>query len=111
MNTQEVKALVEAQIGDQWALTNHHGIDLRHTLVAPQKIKVIERSVRNGNVRDRLIETWLVLVERTETSSGYRIVFREKPPIFGLASEGFPNDESLVLCGWYGDFITTFLAM
>ena len=31
--------------------------------------------------------------------------------IFGLASEGFPSDKYLVLCGWDGDFLTTFRGM
>jgi hypothetical protein len=111
MNAYQVRELVEAQIGDGWATTNHHGVDLRSALVTPEKIKVIERSVRSGKLRDRLVEVWLVLVEKTDAGTGYKIVFREQEAMFGLASEGFPKDEYLVLCGWYGDFMSTFQGM
>ena len=33
---------------------------------------------------------------------------KENEQVFGLASEGFPEDEHLVLCGWYGYFMKTF---
>ena len=111
MNAQQVRKLIDSQIGDAWATTNHHGVDLRRALVTPQKITVNERTVRDGTVRDRLLNVWLVLVEKPETPTGYRIVLKDDEPLFGLASEGFPKDEHLVLCGWYGDFLSTFQAM
>jgi len=111
MNALQVRELVDLQIGDKWTSTNHHRADLRSALVAPEKITVIERRVRNGKTRDRLLVVWLVLVEMTDAGSGYRIVCKEDEPVFGLASEGFPNDEHLVLCGWYGDFMSTFQGM
>jgi hypothetical protein len=111
MNAKEIRSLVQNEIGDDWATTNHHNVNLRHALVNPRKITVIERTVKNGKVRDSTVAVWLVLVERPETEDGYRIVMKENEPLFGLASEGFPEDEHLVLCGWYGDFMTTFRGM
>jgi hypothetical protein len=111
MQPRDVRKLVEDAIGDDWAASNHHHVDLRRALVQPRKIAVIERIVRNGELRDRILAVWLVLVERPEPEEGYRIVMKEDEPVFGLASEGFPEDEHLVLCGWYGDFITTFQGM
>jgi hypothetical protein len=111
MQPRDVRKLVEDAIGDDWAVTNHHHVDLRRALVHPRKITVIERNVRNGKLRDRTLTVWLVLVERTEREEGYRIVMKEEGPMFGLASEGLPEDDRLVLCGWYGDFMTTFRSM
>jgi hypothetical protein len=111
MQPHEVRKLVEDAIGDDWAVTNHHRVDLRSALVQPRKITVIERTVRNGKLRDRTVTVWLVLVEKVGLDEGYRIVMKEHEAMFGLASEGFPEDEYLVLCGWYGDFMTTFQGM
>jgi hypothetical protein len=107
----DVRKLIENEIGDDWAVTNHHHVDLRRALVQPRKIRVIERTVRNSKLRDRTLPVWLVLVERRDPDEGYRIVMKEEEPVFGLVSEGFPEDECLVLCGWYGNFMTTFLSM
>lgn len=106
MKPHNVRKLVEDAIGDDWAVTNHHQVDLRLALVQPRKITVIERAVNNGKLRDRTVAVWLVLVECAGQDEGYRIVMKEIEPVFGLASEGFPEDEHLVLCGWYGDFMT-----
>src|SRR6516162_10888680 len=111
MQPHDVRKLVENEIGDDWTVTNHHHVDLRRALVQPRKITVIERTVRNGKIRDRTVAVWLVLVERVDQEEGYRIVMKENEPMFGLASAGFPEDEHLVLCGWYGDFMATFQGM
>jgi hypothetical protein len=111
MHPRDVRKLIENEIGDDWTATNHHCVDLRRALVEPRKITVIERTVRSGELRDRTLAVWLVLVERPDAEEGYRIVMKEDEPVFGLASEGFPEDEHLVLCGWYGDFMTTFRGM
>ena len=108
MSPQAVRKLVENEIGYDWAITNHHHVELRRALVQPHRITVIERTVKNGKLQDRSIAVWLVLVERPETEDGYRIVMKEDEPVFGLASEGFPEDRNLVLCRWYGDFMSTF---
>jgi hypothetical protein len=111
MQPGDVRKLVEDAIGDDLAVTNHHQVDLRRALVQPRKITVIERTVNNGKLRDRTVAVWLVLVESSGQGEGYRIVMKENEQVFGLASEGFPEDEHLVLCGWYGDFMTTFHGM
>jgi hypothetical protein len=111
MQPRDVRKLVEDAIGDNWAVTNLHHVDLRRALVRPSKIAVIERTVRNGKLRNRTLAVWLVLVEHADQEEGYRIVMKGNEPVFGLASKGFPEDEHLVLCGWYGDFMTTFQSM
>ncbi len=111
MDAGQIRELVRSQIGDAWNTSNHHGVDLRKALVTPRPVTVIERLVRNGETQDRLVEVWLVLVENPESGDGYRIVAAKDGSMFGLASKGLSADEHLVLCGWYGDFMTTFLAM
>src|SRR5262245_10511836 len=111
MQPLDVRRLVENTIGDDWTITNHHHVDLRRALVQPRKTTIIERTVENGKLRERTLAIWLVLVERHFPEEGYRIVMMEDKPIFGLASEGFPEDKHLVLCGWYGDFMATFQGM
>lgn len=111
MEPRDVRKVVEDAIGDDWTVTNHHQVDLRHALVQPRRITVIERTVRNGKLRDRIATVWLVLEELVGQEEGYRIVMKENEPVFGLAAEGFPEDEHLVLCGWYGDFMSTFQGM
>ena len=103
--------LVENEIGHDWETTNHHNLNLRHALVEPRMITVIERTVLNGEVQDRTVAVWVILIERSESDDGYRIVMKANEPTFGLASKGFAKDKHLVLCGWYGDFLTTFRAM
>jgi hypothetical protein len=93
----DVRKMIEKEIGDDWSVTNHHHVDLRRALVQPRKITVIERTVKDGKLRDRTISVWLVLVERSEPEDGYRIVMKENEPVFGLTSEGFPRDEYFVL--------------
>lgn len=111
MNAKEVGYLVRSQIGDAWDATNAHGVELREALVSPAPITVIEQLVRNGQIHDRLVDVRLVLVENPNSACGYRIVAKPDGSMFGLASEGFPSDSHLVLCGWYGDFLTTFHGM
>lgn len=111
MTVNEVSELVRDQIAGQWAVTNAHSLNLRRCLVTPTLVRVIERTVRNGRVQDRVQEMWLVLEERPVERNGYKIVFDEGTGMFGLASEGFAEDPYPVLCGLYGDFLTTFAAM
>ena len=111
MDAKYVRNLVERQIDGAWDTTNLHGVDLRKALVPPQRIAVIERIVRGGVTEAQLIEVWLVLVEGPTLGNGYRIVAALDGSKFGLASEGFPSEEHLVLCGWYGDFMAAFRGM
>jgi len=111
MNANQIQYIVTSEIGDAWGTTNYHGVDLRKALVHPQQVKVIERQVDDGKFTDRLVDVWIVLIEEPDVGTGYRIVASEDGKKFGLASEGFETDEHLVLCGWYGDFLSTFRAM
>ncbi|MCC6739800.1 MAG: hypothetical protein IT452_12205 [Planctomycetia bacterium] len=111
MNAREIERLVHDAIGDSWEETNFHGVDLRKALVPPRLIKVIQRHVDRGTVRDEVTDAWLVLIEDPESGRGYRIVADADGRTFGLASEGSRTDPHLVLCGWYGDFWTAFKGM
>ncbi len=111
MNSDDIRRVVLDAIGDSWDTTNHHGVDLRRALVQPRPIKVIQRFIEAGRVRDSVIEAWLVLIEKPELGEGYRVVASEDGSTFGLASDGCAADRHLVLCGWYGDFMTAFLGM
>jgi hypothetical protein len=107
----QIKALVKEHIAGRWDESNHHGVDLRTCLVPPVKIPVILRGVVKGKIKDEIMQVWLVLEENPKTKDGYKIVFDEGRSLFGLASEGFPTDQHLVLTGFYGDFWTTFRGM
>jgi hypothetical protein len=111
MNALCIQNVVHSQIGNAWDETNGHGVDLRQSMVTPTLISIIERQVRNGRIEDKIIKAWLVLIEEPKTQVGYRIVASSEGETFGLASEGFPGDKHLVLCGWYGDFMTAFRGM
>jgi hypothetical protein len=111
MNRDDIRRVVLDAIGNSWETTNDHGVDLRKALVPPRPIKVTQRLVEGGRVRDTVIETWLVLIEKPESGKGHRIVASSDGSRFGLASEGGAADPHLVLCGWYGDFMTTFQGM
>lgn len=80
-------------------------------LVPPRLIKVIESLVHDGQTHDEVINAWLVLIEKPESGEGRRIVADADGRILGVASKGFARDEHLALCGWYGDFWTTFDGM
>jgi len=110
MNSKEVQAYVNRQIGDQWAESNAHGVDLRGSLVTPHKTKVINRIVRDGKISDSVVEVWVVL-EEVKGGDGYTMFFDEKDGGFGLATKGFKCDPHPVICGYYGDFWTTFKGM
>jgi hypothetical protein len=109
MTVDEVKERVQLQAGIDLELTNDHWITLKQALVPPQKITVIERTVRNGKLKDREMHAWLVGQE--DSSDGYKVIMREDGLQFGLASKGFPADKFLILIGWYGNLVSAFLAM
>ena len=102
--------LVVDQIGDRWDQTNSHGINLRSALVTPSQTKMILQLVRNGKIKDSTVDVWIVLVERRD-DDGYIIFYDDEREEFGLASAGFADDQQLVICGYYGDFWTTFKGM
>lgn len=71
---------------------------------------MINRLLQNGEIKDSLVEVWVVLEENPE-GDGYTIFFDEGDAEFGLASKGFKNDPYPVIVGYYGDFWTTFKGM
>jgi hypothetical protein len=111
MTADEVKQLIEDQVAGRSTGTQAHGVDLRLCLVSPTLIQVISRAVDNGKIQDAVEQVWLVLEEKPLERDGYKIVFDEKMGMFGLASKGFTHDAHPVLCGLYGDFMTTLDAM
>jgi hypothetical protein len=111
MTALEVQSYVLAEISSEWGRSNTHGVDLRSCIVEPRRILVIWRTVRDGQIAQENREVWLVLEERPTSKDGYKIVFDESRKTFGLASSGFPSDLYPCLCGYYGDFWTTFEGM
>ena len=109
MTAKEAQELLHSQADGHLSTGNDHGINLGQVLVPPQKISVIVRTVRHGDVTDTRQPVWLV--GREIAADGYRIVMREDGLQFGLASIGFPSDEHPILTGWYGDLVSTFLSM
>jgi hypothetical protein len=102
----EVQALVLEEIGDDWSLSNAHGVDLRKCLVPPRKVRCKNTfpELRGGKPFD----VWIVLEETPGSPDGYLIIFDEGRQAFGLADwyEGRPS-----LCGFYGSFRATLIGM
>lgn len=109
MTLEEVKEKIRLHAADGLAITNDHRITLRQTLVTPQKIVVIERTVQKRRLKDRAIKVWLIGQE--PTTGGYKIIMKEDGSNFGLASPGFPTDPHPILTGWYGTLMSAFIGM
>lgn len=109
MTVEEVKNIIRIHVGDDRSCTNDHKISLEQVIVLPQRISVIERTVRRGRAKDQVEDVWLVGQENAD--DGYRIVMRDGGLQFGLAVKGFSTDKHLFLTGWYGGLKSAFLAM
>src|SRR3954469_14082451 len=109
MTAEQVKERVRAQATDHLSRENDHSLTLSQALVEPDRITVIVRTVRDGNISDKVESVWLVA--KGPRPDGYRVVMQADGRRFGLASSGFPNDPYPVLVGWYGDLVNTFMAM
>jgi hypothetical protein len=109
MTADEVKEIIEIQKQGDSGSKNDHGIALQQALVPPQKITIIVREVRQGEIKESKEEVWLVGRENSE--NGYRIIMREDGLQFGLASPGLPQDKFPVFVGWYGALASAFLCM
>ncbi|HWG18052.1 MAG TPA: hypothetical protein VN678_09330 [Acidobacteriaceae bacterium] len=107
--TEEVRKLVDSQLGVNRTSVKNHGTDLLSMLVPPRAIQVIARMVKDGQVSDETIDAWLIGQEKIV--DGYRIILRDDGQTFGLASKGFPTDKHPILMGWYGSLQNTFLGM
>ncbi len=104
MTPQEVRDRVDEEIGENWAASNAHGVELSRCLVTPQK-GTYRDSFREGET----IELWLVLEEDPIARKGYKIVYDESQDRFGLAMRDDRGNN--VFLGYYGDFLTTLEAM
>ena len=103
MIAKEVKKIVLAQIDGQWQETNAHRVDLSSALVTPpRQTKMIQRLVHKGRLKDSVVDVWVVLEECSD-DGGYVIFYDDERGTFGLASNGFPHDQHMVICGYYGD--------
>ena len=99
MESAEIAARVQAEIGDQWSRSNAHGVDLRSCLVPPEKIRC--RSV-SSPCQDAELDLWLVLTEVPESRDGYLIVCDQAAEQFGLAMG--TTEGHVAFLGWYGGF-------
>lgn len=104
MTGEEVAQLVREEIGEDWSHPNPHGVDLRESLVAPQKVRLFV-----DMDTDRQVEHWLVL-EESARRGGYLIVFDEDSRRFGLATFDVTTKRCYFL-GLYGSFLETLDAM
>ena len=102
MVEQEVRLLVEEQIGNNWDQSNAHGVNLQACLVTPEK-----RTYQQVNGQP--VTLWLVLEEDPEERKGYKIVFSEEIGRFGLATTQINGPE--IFLGFYGSFLKTLEAM
>jgi len=109
MTFEEVADLVHLQVGDAFMRTNDHGISLQESLVRPERMSVIARTVQGGRVKDQVLNVWLIGQEGR--IDGYKIIMRDDGLQFGLASSGFPADKYPVLVGWYGNLMSAFMSM
>jgi hypothetical protein len=107
----EVYALVQNQIGDRWGETNLHQVNLRKSVVSPQRMRFICRRIKDGEIVGNTMDAWLVLEERPDTRDGYKIIYDEETNMFGLASPGWDTDPHPSVDGFYGDFWSAFKGM
>lgn len=70
---------------------------------------IIERTVTDGQLKDRELSVWLIGEE--PSTDGYKIIMRDDGRIFGLASAGFSTDRHPILVGWYGSLMAAFIGM
>lgn len=109
MTVEEVQSLVSMQAAENLSTVNDHRIALKQSIIPPQRISVTWRKVENGNLKDEVINVWLV--GQDNLNDGYKIILRDDGKQFGLASNGYPNDQYLILVGWYGSLLSAFMAM
>jgi hypothetical protein len=109
MTVEEVQSLVSLHAAEALSTVNDHRIALKQSIIPPHRISVTWRKVENGNLKDELINVWLVGQENL--NDGYKIILRDDGKQFGLASNGYPNDRYPILVGWYGSLLSAFMAM
>ncbi len=106
MTSDEVRAIVTAEIGDDSPRSNPLGEYLRTRLVTPRLV-----SCRNTFPQldaGRPLDLWIVFEETPGQKDGYLIAFDEQKRQFGLAAW---NGDAPVFLGYHGSFIDTFEGM
>ncbi|MFO0797001.1 MAG: hypothetical protein U0804_05950 [Gemmataceae bacterium] len=104
MTSEELRALIEREIGDDWGRSNAHGVDLKRCLVTP-----VLTEFNDGGSPPIVSQLWLVLKERPEDGSGYKIVYCDQMKMFGLAVPGSPRPTAVSF--YHGGFLEAFNAM
>jgi hypothetical protein len=106
MTPDEVRAIVEAEIGNDWSRENPHGVDLRACLVTPRLVSCQNTfpQLEGG----RPLDLWIVLEETPGKKDGYLIAFDERTRKFGLADWG---GDVPVFLGYHGSFMDTLEGM
>ena len=103
MTSEDVRRLIEAEVGRDWDRENAHGCTVRRCLVEPEK-----RSF-SDELNDDTVDLWLVLEEDPEGRTGYKVVYDDVNESFGLAYPGFDGSPSFL--GLYGSFLRAYDAM
>lgn len=106
MTPEDVRAVVNAEIGDDGSLSNSHGVDLRKCLVRPRAVDC--RNTFPKLHGGRPIRLWIVLEETPDERDGYLIVFDESRRTFGLADW---DGDVPVFLGYHGSFLNTLQGM
>jgi hypothetical protein len=107
---------VEAEIGDNWDVSNAHSVDLRTCLVKPPVLFEYKNSFyqpdkqdhTNSMVSSPTLRLWLVLEEHPDTHKGYAIVYDEVANMYGLADAPASGNTFIA---HYGTFLETLEAM
>ena len=106
MTSDEVRAVVVAEIGDDLSQSNAHGVDLRSCLVQPRKVSCRNTFPKlNGG---KPLQLWIVLEETPGKRDGYLIVFDDRLRWFGVADW---DGDTPVFLGWHGSFLNTLQGM
>jgi hypothetical protein len=106
MTPDEVRAIVEAEIGNDRSRSDPHGVDLKACLVTPWMVSCQNTfpQLEGG----RPLNLWMVLEESPDKKDGYLITFDEQNHKFGLAAW---SGDIPVFLGYHGGFINTLEGM
>lgn len=104
---EEVRSVVAAEIGNDLAPANSHGINLRTCLVPPRSVSC--RNPFPEMDEGQLVSLWVVLEEVPGGRECYWIVFDAGRRAFGLAYHR--GGETPVFLGYHGGFLDTLRGM
>jgi hypothetical protein len=103
MKTSEnITEIIITEINGKWGRSNLHNVNIRDSLITPEKIKSID-------TEDKEVEVWLVLLENPQARLGYGIAYDETSGEFGLLQ--FAEGYEPFLIGLYGTFFDALDAM